>query len=141
MPDQAPPNRLENLLTLVAAGLFAGALCFLPPTLFRSADYVLFYKPNFHFLAEAVREGGLPLWNPYIGLGRPYLADMQNAVFYPPVYLVCLGPRGGVFLLAWLHRAVAVFGFRRLASSLQVGRWQAWFMIPWEPRPEVQPQS
>jgi hypothetical protein len=91
-------------------------------------DYVLFYKANFQFLVDALREGRLPLWNPYIGLGRPYLADTQNAVFYPPLYLICLGPRVGVFLLIWFHCALGVLGMRRLAGTLQAGRWQGYFM-------------
>jgi hypothetical protein len=118
----------EGLLVVLATGLIASVLCFVQPTILSSADYVLFYKANFHFLADAVSQGRLPLWNPYIGLGRPFLADMQNAVMYPPAYLVCLGETGGVFLLVWLHCLLAVWGMRCLGGALQVGRWQSYFM-------------
>jgi hypothetical protein len=120
--------RREDLLVVLATGLFAAVLCFVRPTIFESADYVLFYKANFQFLADAVREGRIPLWNPYIGLGRPFLADTQSAVFYPPLYLICLGQNLGVFLLVWLHCVLAVFGMRSLAGALRVGRWQSYFM-------------
>jgi tetratricopeptide (TPR) repeat protein len=120
--------RREDLLVLLATGLFSAVLCFVPPTIFESADYVLYSKPTFHFLADAVRAGRLPLWNPYIGLGRPFLADMQNAVFYPPMYLILIGEKSGLFLLVWLHCLLAVFGMRRLASALHAGRWQGYFM-------------
>jgi hypothetical protein len=120
--------RREDLLVVFATGLVAAVLCFVRPTIFESADYVQYWKPTFQFLADAVRAGRIPLWNPYVGLGRPFLADMQNAVFYPPVYLVCLGEGMGVFLLVWLHCLLAVFGMRRLASALHAGRWQGYFM-------------
>src|ERR1039458_2340430 len=125
MSDPKLRVRLEHLLVMAAAGVFGAGLCLMQPTLFESVDYVLFYKANFQFLADAVRDGRLPLWNPYIGLGRPYLADMQNAVFYPPVYLILIGEKTGVFLLVWLHCLLAVFGMRRLASALHIGRWQS----------------
>jgi Bacterial membrane protein YfhO len=118
----------EVLLVTLATALFASGLCFVPPTVFASADYALFYKVNFHYLADAVSQGRLPLWNPYIGLGRPFLADMQNAVLYPPAYLVCLGEKTGMFLLVWLHCLLAVWGMRRLGGALQMGRWQAYFV-------------
>jgi hypothetical protein len=128
MSDRKLPWGLENLLVVAAVGFFAAGLCFTEPSLFKSTDYVLFYKANFQFLSDAVSEGRIPLWNPYVGLGRPYLADSQNAVFYPPVYLVCLGPRIGVFLLVWLHCGLGVFGMRRFGETLSVGRWQGYFL-------------
>jgi Bacterial membrane protein YfhO len=128
MFDGQSRARCQNLLVVLATGMFAAELCFVPPTLFEGLDYVRFYRGNFQLLADAVREGFMPLWNPYIDLGRPYLADMQNAVFYPPLYLVCLGQGLGLFLLVWLHCLVAVFGMRRLAGALEVGRWQSYFM-------------
>ncbi|MBL6764503.1 MAG: hypothetical protein ISQ14_06065, partial [Verrucomicrobiae bacterium] len=67
-------------------------LYFTEPTLWDSSDYALFYRPNFQLLHDAIWSGGLPLWNPFVGLGRPFLADTQNAVFYPPLWLVVIGP-------------------------------------------------
>src|ERR1022692_1945978 len=121
-------TRREDLLVVLATGLFASALGFVRPTIFESADYVLCWKPVFRFLTDAVRTGGIPLWNPYIGLGRPFLADTTNAVLYPPMYLILLGEQTGVFLLVWLHCLLAASGMRRLASALQIGRWQGYLM-------------
>ena len=120
--------RQENFMVVVATGLFATGLCFIGTKLLEGYDAVCFWRPALQFLTDAVWEGRVPLWNPYIGLGRPHLADMQNAVFYPPVYLVCLGQGVGVFLLVWLHCALGVFGMRGLAGALQVGRWQSYFV-------------
>ncbi len=120
--------RREDLIVVVATGLFAAGLCFPEPKLLESVDYVQFWRPSLQFLTDAVREGRVPLWNPYIGLGRPHLADMQSAVFYPPVYLTLLGQGIGSFLLVWFHCALGVFGMRLLAGALAVGRWQGYFM-------------
>jgi len=117
-------NRPELRRDTVIAGvifLLEAALIILPPSVFLSIDYVYFYKANFAFLCDAVRDGRLPLWNPYIGLGRPFLVDLQNAVFYPPIYLLLLGERIGVVLLIWLHAALAFFGMRTLARALGCG--------------------
>jgi len=35
------------------------------------------------FLHKQVREGRLPLWNPQVLLGVPFVADSQTAMFYP----------------------------------------------------------
>jgi hypothetical protein len=120
--------RGEDLLVVLATGLFTAGLCFVRPTVFESVDYVLYWRPTFQFLADTVRAGGLPLWNPYVGLGRPFLADMQNGVCYPPAYLICAGQAVGVFLLGWLHGLVAIWGMRRLGAALGTGRWQSYFM-------------
>src|SRR5512135_2266988 len=95
----SPRPRLEDVVAVLGTGLLAASLCFLPPTVFETGDYVHYWTPTFQFLVDALRDGSIPLWNPYVGLGRPFLADMQNVVFYPPVYLVCLGQETGVFLL------------------------------------------
>ena len=47
--------RREDLLVVLATGLFAAGLCFVPPTVSESGDFVLYSKPTFHFLAESVR--------------------------------------------------------------------------------------
>ena len=119
---------LENLLVVVVVGLFAAWLCFIPPKLLESADYLIIWRPSFRFLMDALTELRLPLWNPYLNLGRPYLADMPNMALYPPTHLVCLGEGPGLFLQIWLHCLLAVFGMRKLASVLGVGRWQAYLM-------------
>lgn len=114
--------RTENLLTTLAATLLVGVLYFTSPSLFQAIDYVLFYRPNFQFLLDALHSGEWPLWNPYIGLGRPYLADLQNAVFYPPLYLLLFGQAPGLALLVWLHVLLAVFGMRTLGRALGMTR-------------------
>src|SRR5262249_10161565 len=64
----------------------------------------------------------------YVGLGRPFLGDAQNAVCYPPAYLICFGQQPGFFLLTWLHGVIAIVGMRKLGSALGTGRWQRYVM-------------
>ena len=110
-------QQTEWLIIGIGSLLFTLGFYFTAPSLWESMDYVFFYRPNFHFLHDAIWSGTLPLWNPYIGLGRPFLADTQNAVFYPPVWLVFLGPNIALFLLTWSHHMLAFVGMRRLAEA------------------------
>jgi hypothetical protein len=46
-------------------------------------DLVSFVYPMYRFAAASLREGQIPLWNPYQYAGAPFLADNQSGVFYP----------------------------------------------------------
>ncbi len=54
--------------------------------------------------ARTMRQGELPLWNPYQFCGMPFLANAQSAVLYPPNLLYLVVPPLYCFgLLAALH--------------------------------------
>ncbi len=42
-----------------------------------------FFIPGRLFAAEAIRSGILPLWNPHLASGVPFLANLQSSLFYP----------------------------------------------------------
>jgi hypothetical protein len=46
-------------------------------------DLVSFLWPQYSFAGQAVRSGSIPLWNPYLYSGAPFLADNQSGVLYP----------------------------------------------------------
>lgn len=50
---------------------------------FYGRDIAPFFLPMKAFLAESVRGGDLPLWNPWTAGGEPFLAALQAAPFYP----------------------------------------------------------
>lgn len=52
------------------------------------------------FAASSVRQGRLPLWNPYLFSGLPFVANPQPALFYPPTWLALLVPATRAF--AWI---------------------------------------
>lgn len=52
-------------------------------------DFSLFFPFRF-FAATSLGKGIIPLWNPYIFSGTPFLADSQVAIFYPVNLLLTL---------------------------------------------------
>ncbi len=46
-------------------------------------DLVSFLWPVYRFAARSLRAGVIPLWNPYLYSGAPFVADNQSGVFYP----------------------------------------------------------
>jgi len=46
-------------------------------------DIFTYFYPYREYAAEAWREGHIPLWNPYLFMGVPFLANIQAAVLYP----------------------------------------------------------
>jgi len=62
----------------------------------------------FHSLVDGF---SLPLWNPYRGMGEPFLADPQTLAAYPP-FLALAGLDGYLPFLGWwivLHSLLAAF--------------------------------
>ncbi len=39
-----------------------------------------------------ISQGVLPLWNPHVLVGVPFVASFQSALFYPPNYIFCVLP-------------------------------------------------
>ncbi|RIK23984.1 MAG: hypothetical protein DCC52_12775, partial [Chloroflexi bacterium] len=70
------------------------------------------------FINESLRAGELPLWNPYIFAGQPFLAAGQNAALYPLSVLFILLPLTAAYAaFAALHywlAACAMYFFARV---------------------------
>jgi hypothetical protein len=71
-------------------------------------DAFTYFYPYRAYAAEMVCSAKVPLWNPYLFLGVPFLANPQAAVFYPLNLVLCglSAPK----LLAWsivIHAALA----------------------------------
>jgi len=77
------------------------------PAMLEPAEYVergLLTYPNFHdigaaiwqsepgliYLRDALRDGELPLWDPYTGSGSPALANLTCAFLFPPQLIIAL---------------------------------------------------
>jgi len=60
-------------------------------------DLVTSFYPFRYLASGTLREGALPLWNPYILLGSPFLANSQSALFYPLNFVHYIFP----LTLAW----------------------------------------
>ena len=79
-------------------------------------DAIQQHYPWRKFAAEQFREGTVPLWNPYMFCGMPFVANNQSACFYPET---------------WLFRFMAperAFGWAALIS-LTLGSWFMYFFL------------
>ncbi len=69
------------------------------------------FLPWWRFALDSLRGGELPLWNPYLFSGTPFLANPQPALFYPPVWLIGLLPlTQAVGMLLLFHLWLAGLG-------------------------------
>ena len=73
---------------LIAAFLFCITVIYFFPVIFSnqtfaSRDIYNFFAPRRFFAAEAIKSGAIPLWNPYLASGVPFLANLQSSIFYP----------------------------------------------------------
>ena len=86
---------------LVLAFLFGGALVAEQPQVIGHA-YSDMYQQFLSWRAWGFAQmamGHLPLWNPHIYAGAPFIGGFQSALFYPP---------NAIFLLMPLHMAINV---------------------------------
>src|SRR5207248_9278886 len=77
------------------------------------------YYPRRVTFNESVRGGHLPLWNPNVYCGIPFLATQQSAVLYPPGWLLTLLPAELAFgWSALFHLALAGLGMFLLLDRI-----------------------
>jgi hypothetical protein len=72
-------------------------------------DLITSFYPYRTLAARAVRAGRLPLWNPYMLSGSPFLANSQSALFYPPNFAYYILPVPLAWALGFIvRRALSV---------------------------------
>lgn len=99
---------IGSLVALVTV-VFSDVLFFGRAFYFR--DLTRFYYPSKKLLAEIVRAGEFPSWNPYWAAGQPLAANPDYGVFYPLQWLTFLPGFDFWFrLLIVLHVAIAAAG-------------------------------
>ncbi len=93
------------------------------------ADLANYFYPIRHFAAESVRSGTIPLWNPFLKSGTPFLATLQPCIFYPlsAIYYLPVSFEGAFnwyiishFMLAgiFMYALMRDWGYLRPASLL-----------------------
>ena len=89
-------------------------------------DDIYAYLPWIEFSWRSLKQGEMPLWNPYNAGGRPLLANMQSSIFYPsqwPSFI--LGQRLGLLARCMLHLYLAglfsYYFFRSLKVRMAAG--------------------
>lgn len=84
-------------------------------------DLLTYFVPYKAYLAQLLRQGEIPLWNPMIFLGAPLLANIQAAVLYPLDLLFYLMPTWEALRCSVvLHVFLAAF-FTYLFGRLSLG--------------------
>jgi hypothetical protein len=94
-------------------------------------DLVSFLYPTYRFAAHTLAAGQLPLWNPTLYGGAPFISDIQAGFLYPPnLILFLLYPEFPYTWMQWLaighlwwaglgvYVLVRVLGFSRPAALL-----------------------
>ncbi len=122
-------NRSERGRDLIAV-LLLGALIalFFWKLLFTNlilarGDTFLYIYPYWTAAREALQDGRLPLWNPNLFMGAPFLANSQAGVLYPPnwlLWLMCDAPTAAswaIVLHLWLA-AGFTYAFARSGLGL-----------------------
>ncbi len=109
---------------LAAVATFLGDLLFSNRILARG-DVLLYFYPYWTAAAASLRAGELPLWNPHLFLGVPFLANSQAGVLYPlnwPLWLLWPAPQA-LELSAALHLLIAATGtYLAGRRALDLGR-------------------
>jgi uncharacterized membrane protein YfhO len=80
-----------TLLLFCITALYFAPVVFSSKT-FASRDMYAFYYPRQLFASECIKNGFLPLWNPHLASGVPFLANLQSSVFYPVSLIYYLLP-------------------------------------------------
>jgi hypothetical protein len=120
----SPPARSGDL-AIAAAVLTAVALFFAPALagggqfLYRDAGRS--YYPEKRWIAEELRRGHFPEWNPYAGLGTPVVAGAIAAVQHPLNVLFVLLPFDAAFRL-WVVLCYALAGLGAVVWLRSLGR-------------------
>lgn len=125
--SQKDTTALKRLLSLVAdalalialgvvISLFHAALAF-SYTALTDYDLFTYFYPFWHYRAEALLAGRLPLWDPYTFTGAPFQANIQTGVFYLPNLFVLHLPTGQAGLEAPRAVALSYLGHLWLAAG------------------------
>jgi hypothetical protein len=138
LPSEPRPERFDGrplvvrclsspgVIALVLALALAAVLIAMRPPITRGQDFQLMHRFYKSYLRTSIRAGEWPLWNPYVSLGRPFLADPETAVFYPPTWIfVLLSETPALFIFLVFHFGLAAYFFLKLAARWTVPRHAA----------------
>jgi hypothetical protein len=89
------------------------------------------FIPWYQFLFDSILHGDFPLWNPYNGMGVPFIANHQSAVFYPINWVLFIfyllgrveGLSFGVTLLIPLHLFIGGLGILRILGKFDISKF------------------
>ncbi len=131
-PIPKSPNHLRDLLAVALLWMLVLAFFYqiaLAGRVLAGGDIFTYFYPYWAEATRAIRAARLPLWNPYLFMGVPFLSNSQVGFFYPlnwPLWLLLPAHRS-VHLTIALHLCLAAFnGYLWGRGSLRLGRVGAW---------------
>src|SRR5512133_2955674 len=112
------PHRAAGAAVTVAGVLlvFAPAVLGLRTLAQRDTDRI--YAPVRMLVVEALRQGRLPLWNPYEGTGKPLFAEGVHSVLHPLSLLAAFVAPSSIDFLILSYLVAAALGAFLLARAL-----------------------
>ena len=120
--------KYEVLIFLSGSLLLSVFMVLQEPSVLGAIDYAELHGFNKFFFKEQIVSGNLPLWNPYVMLGRPFLADIEAACLYPPNLLFALFSENIALILSnTLHFFLGAFSMMILSRLWGVRRF--WSVI------------
>ena len=134
-------QRTGRIAALVAVTLMLASLILvlvLPSDALLSAgntDMISEFVSARAYLADSLRHGHFPLWNPFTYAGQPFLAGFESAVFYPPNLLfLCMPLARAINFSILLHLVILGWGVERWATHRGLNPWAAglvgFFVVP-----------
>ena len=106
------------LLAVICIAAFWQIAFFQHPVKYDMPDC---YYPWRSFIADALRNGYVPVWNPYQLFGSPIHADPSSGAWYPPVWIIGLLFGYSLKILGWellLHIWLGGIGFFKLSERI-----------------------
>ncbi|MEK7440007.1 MAG: hypothetical protein AABZ78_04365, partial [Chloroflexota bacterium] len=87
--------------------------------IFPRGDTFLYFYPYWEYRAQSLLAARLPLWNPDIFMGAPFLANSQAGVFYPlNLLLIFFSAPVAVKITIIIHLIIAAYGAYLLAHRI-----------------------
>ena len=118
---------MEIFLLVAFTGLWTFGWLIREPGILQGLDYSRYYFFNADWLRRSLLNGQIPWWNPHVGLGRPFFADLQTGVLYPASWLhILLGVPTATIVFVWLHLIWCAAGTFLLGLRLGHTRAVAW---------------
>jgi hypothetical protein len=115
-------NRYEWVLVVLSPIILFGPILISGETLFWGTP-IMQFVPWREFAIDSLLHGHFPLWNPWLGMGAPLIANYQSAIFYPPNWILpIIGPAWGQGLLVMLHVIWTGIGMLLLVRQLGLSR-------------------
>ncbi|MBW2113071.1 MAG: hypothetical protein JRH00_16915 [Deltaproteobacteria bacterium] len=123
---------LLSLLAVVSIAFF-GKIVYSGESLYGS-DFIAYFYPCKSFLRDTVSShGAIPLWNPYIFSGTPFIANIQASIFYPLGFLYYLLPTDTAYLYSTIMHcalgSVFMYFFMRFLECSRTGSFLSGFIF------------